>query len=62
MFEQVRPEVKFALLDTRSRGDHRAMAGGVGGADDGPATGRVRVLTLNLLSPEHADWERAGRC
>jgi hypothetical protein len=56
------PEVKFALLDTRTRGDHRAMAGGMGGADDGPATGRVRVLTLNLLSPSTPTGSGAGRC
>jgi endonuclease/exonuclease/phosphatase family metal-dependent hydrolase len=33
------------------------MTAGVGGAR-GPGTSRVRVLTLNLLAPQHADWER----
>jgi endonuclease/exonuclease/phosphatase family metal-dependent hydrolase len=28
------------------------------GDDGGSATRRARVLTLNLLSPQHADWER----
>jgi endonuclease/exonuclease/phosphatase family metal-dependent hydrolase len=39
-------------------GNDRAMAGGVGGGDGGSGTGRARVLTMNLLSPQHADWER----
>jgi endonuclease/exonuclease/phosphatase family metal-dependent hydrolase len=39
-------------------GNDRAMAGGVGAVDDGSGTGRIRVLTLNLLSPQHANWER----
>jgi endonuclease/exonuclease/phosphatase family metal-dependent hydrolase len=34
------------------------MAGGGGDADDGSETNRIRVLTLNLLSPQHANWER----
>jgi hypothetical protein len=34
------------------------MAGGGGDADDGSGTNRIRVLTLNLLSPQHANWER----
>jgi len=27
-------------------------------ADDGAGAGRIRVLTLNLLSSQHANWER----
>ena len=34
------------------------MAGGAGDADDGSGTDRIRVLTLNLLAPQHASWER----
>lgn len=37
------------------------MAAGVGGADDDSGTSAIRVLTLNLLSPQHADWERRRR-
>jgi hypothetical protein len=39
-------------------GKDRAMAGGVGEGDDGSGTDRIRVLTLNLLSPQHVNWER----
>ena len=39
-------------------GKDRTMAGGVGEGDDSSGTDRIRVLTLNLLSPQHVNWER----